>query len=73
MDGWHKGLEEDFMRFDCLILLCAMFGGCISLPAQTSSPPPQTARQALIEMFLSKNPENFARHLPDAARQSLIH
>ncbi len=61
------------MRLDRLILLAVMLAGCISLHAQTSAPPPQTARQALIEMFLSKNPEDFAKHLPDAARQSLIH
>jgi type IV pilus assembly protein PilA len=61
------------MRLGCLILLWTMFAACLSLQAQTSSPPPQTARQALIEMFLSKNPEDFAKHLPDAARQSLIH
>lgn len=60
------------------ILLFAFFvafGGTI-LPAQTASPtsdiPPQTARQALIEMFLGKGPNDFAKHLPDDARQTLI-
>jgi hypothetical protein len=52
--------------------------GSISLTAQTPSqtatpPPPQSARQALIEMFMGKGENDFAKHLPDAARQSLIH
>ncbi|HVN20247.1 MAG TPA: hypothetical protein VMU05_15790 [Dongiaceae bacterium] len=41
--------------------------------AQTSQAPPQTARQALIEMFLSKAEDDFSKHLPDAARHALIH
>jgi hypothetical protein len=53
----------------------------ISLSAQTlesvtaapATPPPQTARQALIEMFLGKGDDDFAKHLPDAARKTLIH
>jgi len=47
----------------------------ISVSAQlpTPAPPPQTARQALIEMFLGKGDNNFAKHLPEAARQALIH
>jgi hypothetical protein len=45
----------------------------ITLSAQIASAPPQTARQALIEMFLSKNPADFAKHLPDDARRALIH
>jgi hypothetical protein len=50
----------------------------ISLTAQTSSqaatpPPPQSARQALIEMFMGKSENDFAKHLPEAAHQTLIH
>jgi len=46
----------------------------ISLPAQTSTPPPpQSARQALIEMFMGKDSEDFAKHLPEDARRALIH
>lgn len=51
----------------------AMISAGIVLSAQTASAPPQTARQALIEMFMSKNPDDFAKHLPDEARQALIH
>ena len=52
--------------------------GSISLTAQTPSqtatpPPPQSARQALIEMFMGKGDNDFAKHLPEAAHQSLIH
>jgi hypothetical protein len=49
------------------------------LPAQVSTTPanlvpqpPQTARQALIEMFFGKDANDFAKHLPDEARQTLI-
>ena len=50
--------------------------GCgIGLAAQTSAPtpPPQSARQALIEMFLGKGENDFVKHLPDETRQTLIH
>jgi hypothetical protein len=36
-------------------------------------PPPQTARQAVIEMFMGKSPDAFEKHLPEAARHALIH
>jgi len=35
--------------------------------------PPQSARQALIEMFMSKSPDAFKKHLPEAAKHALIH
>jgi len=52
--------------------------GSISLTAQTPSqtatpPPPQSARQALIEMFMGKGENDFAKHPPEATRQMLIH
>lgn len=59
------------MRRTWLALMVA--GVVSSLVAQTAPSQPQTARQALIEMFLSKNPDDFAKHLPDDARQVLIH
>ena len=59
------------MRRLCLAVLIIIMAG-IAGSAQ-SSPPPQSARQALIEMFMSKNGDDFAKHLPDLARQSLIH
>jgi len=41
---------------------------------QTTAAPqtvPQTARQALIEMFFSKTPGTLAKHLPAATREAL--
>jgi len=43
-----------------------------SLRAQDQSPP-QTARQALIEMFMGKTEDAVTRHLPDSARKTLAH
>ena len=46
----------------------------LSLSAQNATPPsPQSARQALIEMFVGKGQDDFTKHLPDETRQSLIH
>jgi len=46
----------------------------VAAAAQSSPPPqPQSARQALIEMFMGKGADDFTRHLPDEARQTLIH
>jgi hypothetical protein len=52
------------------VLLLAV--GTVLVAAQ-SPPPPQTARQALIEMFTGKSPDAFEKHLPEAARHALIH
>lgn len=45
-----------------------------SLIAQNPAPepPPQSARQALIEMFMSKSPDAFKKHLPESAKHALI-
>jgi hypothetical protein len=43
------------------------------LAAQNQPTPPQSARQALIEMFVGKGENDFAKHLPDVARKALIH
>lgn len=59
------------MRQTCCVALVALtFAVCCA--AQSSQAPPQTARQALIEMFLGKGENDFAKHLPDEARQALI-
>jgi hypothetical protein len=61
------------LRFASALTLC--FGTILTLagravtPPQT--PPPQTARQALLEILLAKTPAPFQKHLPDSA-QSLI-
>ena len=38
-------------------------------PAQKKEPPPQTARQALLEMLVAKTPGAFEKHLPLAVRE----
>ena len=35
-------------------------------------PPPQTARQALLEMFTGRTPDALEKHLPAAARKALL-
>ena len=55
------------------ILLLIAFANASANAQSTSSPvPPQTARQALLEMFLGKSPETFEKHLPESARHALI-
>lgn len=59
-----------------LLIALLVFAAGIPLTAQTPAPspaPPQSARQALIEMFFGKGENDFAKHLPDAAHQALIH
>ena len=52
------------LRFATLIFVLCV--GAL-LTAQSPAPKPQTARQALIEMFLDEG-DGFAKHLPEAAR-----
>ena len=74
----HVPLRGGYMRHFRFTLLFA-FAARLSifaqnptsmLPAQTA---PQTARQALIEMFMGKGDNDFTKHLPEEARQVLIH
>jgi len=51
----------------CLMLLMAWSGYAL---AQDSSAPPQTARQALMEMLFSKTKGTFWKHLPEATRSA---
>lgn len=39
-------------------------------PEPSQGPPPQTARQALIEMFLGYAPDHLEKHLPDVTREA---
>src|ERR1039457_2715898 len=64
------GPAEGTMRYVSCIFLAA-FTTSLSLQAQLQTPP-QTARQALIEMFMGKGPDAFAKHLPESARRALI-
>ena len=63
------------MRFASLTLVTLALGSWLS--AQSPEPvaaqaPPQSARQALIEMFLSKAPGAFEKHLPDLTHKALL-
>lgn len=66
------------MRQLCVSVIVSLvsFATGAALPAQTSTPtpqpPPQSARQALIEMFMGKGDNDFAKHLPEDARHALI-
>jgi hypothetical protein len=63
------------MRHFFVILLLALFAGLGGVLAQTpaaSQQSEQTARQALIEMFLGKGENDFVKHLPDEARRTLL-
>ena len=58
------------MRYPCVpTLLVCSFAMSISMRAQ--SIPPQTARQALIELLFGGGGEAFSRHLPELARTAL--
>jgi len=46
--------------------IIALLAASVVAGAQTQ-PPPQTARQALLEMFFSKSPKAMQKHLPDEA------
>jgi len=51
-------------------LLGLILGGAL-LASASPQPAPQTARQALIEMFFSKTPGTLEKHLPEATRAAL--
>lgn len=55
------------MRPINLFLLLAAAGWAVA-DAQVQAPP-QTARQALIEMLLAQSPGAFEKHLPEPARK----
>jgi hypothetical protein len=54
------------------IAFCITTAWSLSLASQTSAPAEQSARQALIEMFLGKGENDFTKHLPDVTRASLV-
>jgi len=58
------------MRRAVILLLAAIVGVSCSW-AQQAGTSPQSARQALIEMFFSKTPGTFVKHLPVATRAAL--
>jgi len=58
------------MRRVVIFLASAILCGT-SLQAQSPAAAPQTGRQALLEMFFSKTPGTFVKHLPMATRTAL--
>jgi hypothetical protein len=60
------------MQIRRFVLVLALCGSAASqMQVQTPTKPPQTARQALLEMFLGKTPGAFAKHLPKVTIQAL--
>jgi hypothetical protein len=55
------------------LIFSSIFGliSVVALAATAEEPAPQTARQALLEMFFSKTPGTFEKHLPLATRAAL--
>ncbi len=66
-------LAEENMRRCVLLLVIALAAGLSQGQTQAPAMPPQTARQALLEMFLGKTPDAFKKHLPQMASKALIH
>ncbi len=60
------------MRKIVAVVMPAIFlYGVCSLAATAQEAPPQTARQALMEMFFSKETGTFKKHLPEVTRAAL--
>lgn len=59
------------MRHICIGLSTLLTINC-ALSAQTQESPQQSPRQALIEMFMGKEENDFTKHLPDSARSVLV-
>jgi hypothetical protein len=57
------------MRKIAILLTVATL--CASTALAQQAPAPQTARQALIEMFFSKTSGTLMKHMPDATRAAL--
>ncbi|MGB9075013.1 MAG: hypothetical protein WCC22_20430 [Terriglobales bacterium] len=60
------------MRSFCCLPFIALLLPAALYSQTLNQPPPQNARQALLEMFLSRDPVKLEKHLPNAARQSLV-
>jgi len=52
-------------------LLALTFSGLVFVVSAGAQTSPQTARQALVEMFFSKTPGTFEKHLPQATRAAM--
>lgn len=54
-----------------ILLSLALVSACAVPSVGQQNSAPQTARQALLEMFFSKTPGTFVKHLPEATRAAL--
>jgi hypothetical protein len=54
-----------------ILFSLAFIVACATMSAGQQNSTPQTARQALLEMFFSKTPGTFVKHLPEATRAAL--
>src|SRR5579864_5444362 len=54
-----------------MLMSVALVGLCVLESAAQQNTAPQTARQALLEMFFSKTPGTLVKHLPEATRAAL--
>jgi type IV pilus assembly protein PilA len=72
-DSWRAAIISLYRREVIMTkkLLALIFGGLFFLLSTSAQPLPQTARQALLEMFFSKTPGTFEKHLPQATRAAL--
>jgi hypothetical protein len=66
----HDHVREMNMR-RVMVALCAATLWAASACAHENPATPQTARQALIEMFFSKTPGTFVKHLATTTRTAL--
>ncbi len=46
-------------------IIALVVASVVAAGAQQPEPPPQTARQGLLEMFFGKDPKAFAKHVPE--------
>ena len=53
------------------LIFSSAFFLLFAIPSNGAEAAPQTARQALLEMFFSKTPGTFEKHLPQATRAAL--
>jgi hypothetical protein len=51
-------------------LLVPILSGLLSAQTAAPSPPPQTAREALLEMVVGSSPDHLEKHLPEIARKA---
>jgi hypothetical protein len=59
-----------------VVLVCVLLSNVLSSIGQTAQPtatpqPPQSARQALLKMFLGEGPNHLEKHLPEITKKAL--